>query len=334
QKIVERYPEEKDALYMIGTVYYHYLPDLEAAVRYFNKVIEMDPLHKTAYNILAYAYDRMGDFDKSIWAINQYISIAPDEANPYDSRADLYAFNGRIDQAIQSYQKALEIKPDFYASQLKLGNMYLFEREYAKAESSYKVVASSSEKEARAVGRLALSLVPSYQGKLQEALQILDAGIAGDGMEQFQEGQIDKHSAKSWIYLGKKEPELALREAELTKDIHDKVYPDDPTRLRPLYAYFLAESGRIAEAEELLREVRKDIEGDDPALMRHYWASLGAIELVKGNANSAVAHLERVQRESLSPGFFVNYLLAEAYLESGKLAEAVALLERMLSSYD
>jgi len=85
QKIVERYPEEKDALYMIGTVYYHYLPDLEAAVRYFNKVIEMDPLHKTAYNILAYAYDRMGDFDKSIWAINQYISIAPDEANPYDS---------------------------------------------------------------------------------------------------------------------------------------------------------------------------------------------------------------------------------------------------------
>jgi len=212
--------------------------------------------------------------------------------------------------------------------------MYLFEREYAKAESSYKVVASSSEKEARAVGRLALSLVPSYQGKLQEALQILDAGIAGDGMEQFQEGQIDKHSAKAWIYLGKKEPELALREAKLTKDLHDKVYPDDPTRLRLMYAYFLAESGRIAEAEELLREMRENIDVEDAAVMHRYWASLGAIELVKGNANSAVAHLERVHRESPSPGFAVGYRLAEAYLESGKLAEAVELLESMLSRYD
>ena len=105
-------------------------------------------------------------------------------------------------------------------------------------------------------------------------------------------------------------------------------------RYRPAHAFFLAAAGRIAEAEELLREMKKDINVEDAAVMHRYWASLGAIELVKGNANSAVAHLERVQRESPSPGFAVGYRLAEAYLESGKLAEAVELLESMLSRYD
>jgi len=334
QKITDEYPHDKEAFYWMGIAYYMYLRQPEKAVPYYNKAIEIDPLYKDPYNMLAYAYDRAGDFEKSIWAINQYISLAPDEANPYDSRGDLYAYNGRIDQAIESYRKALEKKPDFYPSELKLGHMYLFEREYAKAESSYKIVASSSEKEARAVGRLALSLVPSYQGKLQEALQVLEAGLAADRMEQAETREPEKHYAKAWIHLVRRELKLASKEAELAEESHDRLHSDDPMRYRPAHAFFLAEAGRIAEAEELLREMKKDINVEDASVMHRYWASLGAIELVKGNANSAVAHLERVQRESPSPGFAVGYRLAEAYLESGKLAEAVELLESMLSRYD
>ncbi len=333
-KITDEYPHDKEAFYWMGIAYYMYLRQPEKAIPYYSKAIEIDPLYKDPYNMLAYAYDLVDDFEKSIWAINQYISLAPDEANPYDSRGDLYAYNGRIDQAIESYRKALEKKPDFYPSELKLGHMYLFEREYAKAESSYKVVASSSEKEARAVGRLALSLVPSYQGKLQEALQVVDAGLAADRMEQAEAREPEKHYAKAWIHLVRREPELALKEAELAEESHDRLHSDDPMRYRPAHAFFLAEAGRIAEAEELLREMKKDIKLEDVFLMHRYWASLGAIELVKGNANSAVAHLERVQRESPSPGFAVGYRLAEAYLESGKLADAVELLESMLSRYD
>ncbi|MCK4271412.1 hypothetical protein KAX22_02105, partial [bacterium] len=105
EKVVQRYPEEKEAHFWLGT--FQRNPCVsggnEQAVRHLNKAIEIDPLYKTAYNILAYTYNNMGDFEKSIWAINKYISLAPDEANPYDSRADLYAYNGKIDQAIESY---------------------------------------------------------------------------------------------------------------------------------------------------------------------------------------------------------------------------------------
>ncbi|MCJ7459541.1 MAG: protein kinase, partial [candidate division Zixibacteria bacterium] len=101
KELLKRYPEEKDALIMLGA-YYIGLRKFEQSLEYYNQVIEIDPLNKLAYNDLAYAYNELGNFDKSIWAINKYISLAPDEANPYDTRGDLYAYNGRLDQAIES----------------------------------------------------------------------------------------------------------------------------------------------------------------------------------------------------------------------------------------
>ena len=87
QKIVERYPDEKEAFYLLGMMYAYNLHELEEGVHYLNKAIQIDPLYKLAYNMLSYSYNEMGDFEKSIWAINKYIELAPDEANPYDSRA-------------------------------------------------------------------------------------------------------------------------------------------------------------------------------------------------------------------------------------------------------
>ena len=76
KKLVEKYPEEKLAFSRLGRDNYALLGKYEEAARYFNKVIEIDPLDKFAYNMLAYSYNGIGDFEKSIWAINKYIEIA------------------------------------------------------------------------------------------------------------------------------------------------------------------------------------------------------------------------------------------------------------------
>ena len=113
QEIVAQYPEEKDAYFKLGRIFRLILRNSAEAIRCLKKAIAIDPFFKSAYNLLAYAYNETGDFEKSLWAINQYIALAPGEANPYDTRGELYAWNGQIDQAIASYKKALEIKPDF-----------------------------------------------------------------------------------------------------------------------------------------------------------------------------------------------------------------------------
>jgi serine/threonine protein kinase/predicted Zn-dependent protease len=332
-KLVEHYPDEKRAFWEIGD-YYSASRLFEEAVFYLNKAIELDSLYKLAYNSLAYTYTNMGDFEKAILAINKYISLAPDEANPYDTRADLYASNGKLDQAIESYKKALEIKSDFYVSLLKQGNMYLFKREYAKAESCYRELAGSSEKEMRSYGRSCLALIPLYQGKFKEALTVLDNGIAADKMEQVEEGVImTKHGLKEEIYYEEKDLNRALNESEIVIESYRKDYPYSLIYERADYAKLLAENNDFEKAEDVAEALKKDIEEKDPPEISFYWWTVGCIEFARGNLEESVANFEKAAQRD--PFFFVFvYSLARAYLETGRLGEAVAQLEKALRSYD
>ena len=297
-----------------------------------NKAIEIDPLYKIAYNSLAYAYEDIGDFDKSIWAINEYISLAPDEANPYDSRADLYAYNGKLDQAIESYKKALEKKPDFSTSLAKLGHMYLFKREYVKAESCYKVLASSSDKDTRSEGRTYMAIVPLYQGKFEEALEVLNDGLAADRMEEVEAEQGWKHIFKADAYLGKKNPKSALKEVERAVEISLRVNPEAVMNWQEHRVFVLAENGDFKKAEDLAEVLKKDIEQRDQTLMPFYWWASGCIEFSKGNVEVSLPEFERAAEGVTN--FYMDFMLAQAYLVSDRMGEAVAVLEKSLSRYD
>ncbi len=333
QKLIERYPQEKEAFLVQGFIYWDQLGQPEEAVRRLTKAIEIDPLYKFAYNMLAYAYDDIGDFEKSIWAINKYISLAPDEANPYDSRGEIYAFNGKIEQAIESFREAEKRKPGFSLD--NLGHMYLFKREYARAESCYKELASSSEKETRSQGRTYLAYVPLYQGKFEDALKVLDDGVAADRMEQVKGTQnAYKHLLKATIYEDKKNLNLALEEAKIGMEGYAEANPENPVGLRPFYTYILAKSGKSPQAEKLAHDMKNSIEEKDPSKMHFYWLALGFIELAKGEPNTAETHLEKAIDEAMSPLFQARFSLARAYLKSGRLGEAVASLEKALKRYD
>jgi tetratricopeptide (TPR) repeat protein len=333
EKLVERYPDEKEALYSLG-MHHHDWGEFEEALSYLKRAIEIDPLYKLPYNTLAYTYHYLGDFDKSIWAINKYISLAPDEANPYDSRADLYAWNGKLDQAIESYQKALEIKPDFYASLAKLANMYLFKREYAKAESCYQVIASHSDKWSRSWGRSMLARIPGYQGKFETALKVLDDAIAADRMEQTEERTAGKYVDKARIYAGKKNFNSALREIETAMEILKRFYPEYVMNPPPIYARLLTENGDFEKAEEVALVLKRNIEEKDQTQMHEYWQLLGNMELAKGDANTAVTYLEKATKDNPWWSFSDRFSLGRAYLESGRLGESVAQLEKAVRCHD
>ena len=330
-ELVERYPDEKEAFYELGD-WYSSSSLYEQGIHYLNKALEIDPLYKVAYNALAYTYNYMGDFEKSIWAINKYISLAPDEPNPYDTRGDIYARFGKIDQAIESYKKAKEIRPDF--SIHNLGHMYLFKREYAKAASYYKESASSSDKERRSAGRIYLAFVPLYQGRFEEALTVLDNGIAADKMEQVGEPLVGlKHELKADIYYQKRDLNRALKESEMVIENYLKDYPNLVINERADYAMYLAENNDFEKAEEVAEVLRKDIEEKDETEISSYWWTVGCIEFARGNFEESVANFEKaVQRDQFYLPFV--YSLGRAYLETGRLGEAVAEFEEALSRYD
>ncbi len=334
EEMVERYPEEKTAFLWLGWSYLN-LGDPVKGIAALTKAVEIDPLYKMAYNALAYEYNNVGDLEKSLWAINKYISLAPDEPNPYDTRADLYALNGQVDQAIESYKKALERKPDFFMSLVKLGNMHLFRTEYAEAESCYQQLSSSNEKEWRSTGRASLALIPIYQGKLEQALQVLEDGIAADRMERY-DGRLRawKQFLKSSIYREKKNLTASIKEAETGMETYPNWPLQDRIYGRGYYVELLAKNNQFEKAEQVAVALKKDIEEKDTTQMASYWLALGSIELARRNAETAVAHLEKADEMTRSLSFYILFSLAKAYLESGRLGEAVAVLEKALSRYD
>jgi len=335
RRLVEIYPDDKDAFFVMGATCYNRLQQPEQGIRELTRAIEIDPLYAAAYNVLAYAYNEVGDFEKSIWAIDKYISLAPNDANPYDSRGDLYAWNGKLDQAIESYRKALQVKPDFYISLVKLGDMYLFKREYAEAESCYKQLASCPDKETRSTGRCCLGGIPAYQGKFEEALRVLDDGLAADRMEGATgDGNLGKHNMKAEILVEKQDFDPALREARAGMEISRSLYPADPLYNREFCIHVLLRAGRIDEAEQVLKDLGRDLGDKHPNYIWIYWGAQGDVEMAKGNLTAALADLERADEAFHSPVYSLRETLAQAYLRAGKLGEAVAVLEQMLSRYD
>ena len=336
QEIVERNTDEKYAFLYLGIIYSDFLGDAEKSANQFERAIEIDPFYKPAYNWLAYMYNELGDFERSLWAINKYIALAPQEANPYDTRADIYANNGKIEQAIESYQKALQIKPDFHTSLAKLGHMYLFSREYAKAESCYKELTSCPEKVARSGGRAFLALVPLYQGKLNEALKVLDHGLAADEMERTEARQDDKLFVKAAIYREQKNIDAALSELETAIEISSRTDQYLANQWRMYYVQFLSENGELGKAQYMIEIMEQDIPGKPIRVKEYYWNARGYVELARGRPEDALSYFEKYFQDTIEfpTHFYIHYTLARTYLEQDMLAESVSAFENMLSCHN
>jgi tetratricopeptide (TPR) repeat protein len=332
ESLIVEHPLEKDAYRGLGDIYRTHDRDTDKAIASYRKVIDIDPMDKFAYNVLAYTYQAIGDIDNYIWAIYQYMALAPDEANPYDSRADLYAFSGNLEKAIDSYNDALERKPDFYPSVGKLGKMQLFKKDFEAATGYFEQFLASDDKDTRAWGRLLMVFVPLFKGKLDEAVEVAQAGIASDRAENYGGEMLYWKGILTAVILAEKgQYGRAIELTEKWLADYRALNPDDPVSASDVLINLVARSGDIEWAETLLAELKANIERVDKSRMKAYWRAKGDIEMAKENYDAAV--------ESFAQGAFKwndfnsDYQIALCYLKSGRAIEAVNEFERNLRGY-
>ncbi|MFH2037259.1 MAG: tetratricopeptide repeat protein [Candidatus Zixiibacteriota bacterium] len=331
QEIVEKYPDEKDAYFLIGKYYFYQLKQRES-IPYLYKVIEIDPRARNAYNLLAFAYDELQNIDSSIWAIDKYIEIAPDEANPYNTRGHLYAINGKIDEAIRSYQISLDKKPDFYNSISNLGHMALFKREYEKADSLYQQLASVESEGYRALSTYYRSLVLVQQGKINQALKMLDNCLTGPDKDKAEKVERRIRTLKVRLYEDINRNELAIEEIHRIIDIIKEL--NSPAALTYWESYILRLKGDFAGARTLIEANWNNIK-DDNVAARQYLFDIGSIGYYAGDFNMAIDNIQKfLLDEGSNRCFDAHYLLGLAHLNAENLAGAVKELESQLNSYD
>jgi len=331
-RLTERYPNDARAHLSLGVTLRIRFGESGKAIESFRRVLEIDPESKEIYNQLAYAYNDVGDLDNAIWAINEYISLAPDEANPYDSRGDLYAFNGRLDDALESYRKASEIKPLY--STVTEGAMYLFKRDYERADSCFELLATSDDRSKRSFGRMNLAAVPMYRGRFEEALQILEDGMAADRMEQYVGiSASEKPRLRALIHLEMGEHAAALEAARKSMELRVKANPNDPAFATEFFVCMLCLTGTLDEAERLAAPFVARYDEHPEAATQNDFTLLGLLEYARGNTDDAIAFMEQSIAAG-DPYLHLRTMAAQFCIESGQLGKAVDLLEGGLTRYD
>ncbi|MEW5922446.1 MAG: tetratricopeptide repeat protein [Candidatus Zixiibacteriota bacterium] len=327
EKVLVRYPDEKEALFLIGN-YYYAIQDLKQATEYFEKVAELDPFSKLAFNMLAYCYFALGEYDKAIENADKYVAMAPNEANPFDTRGEILARMGRMDEAIESYKKAVQIRRDFASSGLALIYLNLYQRNYAEAERYSREFAANGVASAESKSSLYDACIYVFEGMTDKALTTLDKYLDKDKEDQSYSLLGDKYYLKAAIYSEMGQADKAIKNVRRARETMLTSNSENTLAYRHYEIQFLAKGGRFEEAEKLLQEYQREINGINLRLARYHYCS-GTIAYERGDYARAIKEFE----ESLSVrdefSYMTTYMLAMSYFKTDNYAKAIHNFERL-----
>ncbi len=149
--------------------------NLSAAIELLNRVVALEPKHKSAWNDLGRAYAVQLEYGRAADYFRKQI-----EVNPFDSQAYLLlgivlGQQQKYDEAEAAFRKQLEINPLDRQAHSALGGIYLEQRKYAAAipELEKSVTLAPQAPELRvALGRAYLNI-----GKTEEAMAAFDKAV-------------------------------------------------------------------------------------------------------------------------------------------------------------
>jgi serine/threonine protein kinase/tetratricopeptide (TPR) repeat protein len=308
-------------------------PDIALTV--YQRAVENIPDFISGYNELAYLNILTGHTDRAIEAADRLVEIAPEEPNSYDTRGDIFAYHGDLDRAIENYRKATEIEFYFGNSVGKLAGMHIYKGEYDEARRIIGRFLDEPDIRFQSAARTSLAYIELYRGQIEQALSLFDEGIAWDRQQGIEDGNVvAKHNAKFLVYLEQDKIHSAWREARILDVYLTRLMPEDPFSSRTAYALLYAAQGETAKTDSLLQIIGEAIDRKSPSLVSGYERIRGVAELIRGNEQAAIDHLQRGLYENAVPLFESRYLLGLAYSAADQPDKVVEVLEPALRRYD
>jgi tetratricopeptide (TPR) repeat protein len=247
---------------------------------------------------------RAGMYDKAIASLRRIFEEQPQYTEGAMLLATAQEAAGQLDEAAATITAALEINPTFFRGYVKLIELHELERRWKEAADAYARAAQINPR-ADLTGGHAVALLNS--GNPQAARDLLIAAIA----------KRPKPDAAQLYLLAVAERSLKhLDAAAAAARQLREAYPAD-RRGYMIEAQILEERGRVAEAEQVLRDLLAKDPLDADALNH-----LGYMLADRGDRlDEAVSLVQRALKvEPENPSFLDS--LGWAYFKQGKLAEA------------
>lgn len=122
QQILQINPKHPVALNLLGVVA-HQTGDNDSAVEHLTKAISFHPNFAEAHSNLGLALQALGKLDEAVESYQRAISIQPNFAEAHSNLGLVFQDLGKPDEAVESYQRALAIEPDFAGTHDNLGTV-------------------------------------------------------------------------------------------------------------------------------------------------------------------------------------------------------------------
>lgn len=137
EELLKRYPDEPD-LHLFRGMSLLRLRDPQGAVVATRKAIELNPNHVDARTFLAWIeLEVRGDTDAAIKEYQRTIELHPELPAAFSNLAVAQKRKGNLDQAIASLNRALELKPDFAAALTTRGSILAEQNRWAEARHDF-----------------------------------------------------------------------------------------------------------------------------------------------------------------------------------------------------
>ena len=351
---------QKDKLYI--TAWYATANlDYAEAIKVFREIVARYPMEDEAYWRLARLLQGEERLDEALEVALQGLAVDQEAKNLYNLLGGVYAELGRHDQAIDAHQHYVALAPDVPNAHDSLGTTYQWAGRYTEAIEEFKrALALDPEFEVAVVH---LGNVYFQQGRYREALeqyrryiQIAPSNLErargygcmahvyskmGDVERAEQAANLSlKHDKTSvWYRLV-----VALDHNDMgtAKALENQVFAELPytnrgVRLLPprfvsyIRGYLNLRFGKSAEAIENFKDALRR----RPATWNidSFEDCLANAYLELGRLDEAIAEYERILK--LNPNYpLANYRLAEVYARKGQLDLARTSYARFLQSWD
>jgi Tfp pilus assembly protein PilF len=278
-------------------------------------VLRIEPDDVNSLNQLGYAAAYAGNPEESLQALRHYQQLQPDSANPLDSQGDVNLVLGRLREAQGDYLAAAQKNPDFY------GGVDFLKAATARLMSGDTAGADDAARQYFAARTAAHDPLVEFQqaewqwigGRRKAAYQQMEKLAAGPQREMAAHATAEM---ALWnLMMGNREAAAALAEKSLTLATPAAAETASVAR-------FLAQPA-ASPAEWAARAERL---APNPAQAAIRNTALAYALLLAKQYQAAAPVLEQLYSEGQSAGEGVPILLAWTYLETGRAAEAAALL--------
>ena len=302
---------EREKFRTLGTYYLGVSRNYDKAIENYTEVLRRWPADSVATTNLAYAYFFALDFPNAAKVGRQAVQLDPGNVTARNNLALFAMYASDFDGSVTEANKVIELNKTYEKPYLVLAASAMSRGDVAAVREVYDRMSATGPAGATlaTAGRADLEL---FEGRTNEAIKTLQAGMAEDART----GNATAEAAKRVALI---EAQVSRNRALAIAAAQEMLIKNRQPSIAVPAALTLIEAGRTKEAAAVAAELEKALQPSTRA-----WAGVirARIALAEKRTVDAVEALRAALK--LADLWLIRFTLAQAYLDAGQPAEALA----------